>query len=48
LLVRANGSVADERWHADEVGLEDIVLAYLGQLAARAILSDPRGQGVVL
>src|SRR5438552_1954852 len=30
LLVRANGHVYDARWQVDEVGLEEIVLAYLG------------------
>ncbi|HEU0250400.1 MAG TPA: ABC transporter ATP-binding protein [Solirubrobacteraceae bacterium] len=31
LLVRANGHVYDSRWQIDEVGLEDVVLAYLEQ-----------------
>ncbi len=31
LLVRANGGVFDAAWRVDEVGLEEIVLAYLGQ-----------------
>ena len=31
LLVRTNGHVADAWWRVDEVGLEEIVLAYLGQ-----------------
>lgn len=30
LLVRANGHVYDSCWQIDEVGLEDVVLAYLG------------------
>jgi ABC-2 type transport system ATP-binding protein len=30
LLVRANGHVYDARWQVDDVGLEEIVLAYLG------------------
>ena len=29
LLVRANGHVYDSCWEIDEVGLEDVVLAYL-------------------
>jgi ABC-2 type transport system ATP-binding protein len=31
LLVRTNGRIADSSWRIDEVGLEEIVLAYLGQ-----------------
>src|SRR5437763_12496851 len=31
LLVRANGHLYDSRWQVDEVGLEEIVLAYLGR-----------------
>jgi ABC-2 type transport system ATP-binding protein len=34
LLVRMNGHLADPSWQIDEVGLEEIVLAYLGQGAA--------------
>ena len=34
LLVRANGHLYDARWHVDEVGLEEIVLAYLGRSTA--------------
>ena len=30
-LVRLDGPVADPRWQVEEVGLEDIVLAYMGQ-----------------
>jgi len=44
LLVRSNGQVADPRWHVDEVGLEEIVLAYLGQMAGRQVVSDLRGE----
>jgi ABC-2 type transport system ATP-binding protein len=33
LLVRANGHLYDARWQVDEVGLEEIVLAYLGRRA---------------
>jgi ABC-2 type transport system ATP-binding protein len=42
LLVRANGHVYDARWTVHELDLEEIVLAYLGQDAARrreAVLS---------
>ena len=35
LLVRANGHVYDSRWSVHELDLEEIVLAYLGQDAAR-------------
>jgi ABC-2 type transport system ATP-binding protein len=35
LLVRANGHVYDSRWTVHELDLEEIVLAYLGQGAAR-------------
>jgi ABC-2 type transport system ATP-binding protein len=31
LLVRANGHVYDTCWEQHEVGLEDVVLAYLGR-----------------
>jgi ABC-2 type transport system ATP-binding protein len=31
LVVRANGHLYDSRWQVDEVGLEEIVLAYLGR-----------------
>jgi ABC-2 type transport system ATP-binding protein len=34
LLVRANGHVYDADWELHELGLEEIVLAYLGQKAA--------------
>jgi ABC-2 type transport system ATP-binding protein len=40
LLVRANGHVYDARWQVGEVGLEEIVLAYLGQRAPRPALSQ--------
>jgi ABC-2 type transport system ATP-binding protein len=42
LLVRANGHVYDSHWRVHELDLEEIVLAYLGQDAARrrkAVLS---------
>jgi ABC-2 type transport system ATP-binding protein len=35
LLVRANGHVYDSEWAVHEIDLEEIVLAYLGQDAAR-------------
>jgi ABC-2 type transport system ATP-binding protein len=35
MLVRANGHVYDSRWTVHELDLEEIVLAYLGQDAAR-------------
>jgi ABC-2 type transport system ATP-binding protein len=35
LLVRTNGHVYDPSWRIEEVGLEEIVLAYLGQQAGR-------------
>ncbi|MGH3078130.1 MAG: ABC transporter ATP-binding protein, partial [Gaiellaceae bacterium] len=35
LLVRTHGHVADATWQVEEVGLEEIVLAYLGQQASR-------------
>jgi ABC-2 type transport system ATP-binding protein len=35
LLVRANGHVYDSRWTVHDLDLEEIVLAYLGQDAAR-------------
>ena len=35
LLVRADGHVYDSRWTVHELDLEEIVLAYLGQDAAR-------------
>jgi ABC-2 type transport system ATP-binding protein len=40
LLVRANGQIADPSWQTDEVGLEDIVLAYLGQMADARLSAD--------
>ena len=35
MLVRANGHIYDSRWTVHELDLEEIVLAYLGQNAAR-------------
>jgi ABC-2 type transport system ATP-binding protein len=37
VLVRTEGVVQDTAWQVDEVGLEEIVLAYLGQQAARPV-----------
>jgi ABC-2 type transport system ATP-binding protein len=37
MLVRLNGPVADPRWEAEDVSLEDMVLAYMGADAAPAI-----------
>jgi ABC-2 type transport system ATP-binding protein len=36
LVVRANGHLYDARWQVDELGLEEIVLAYLGRPAAES------------
>jgi ABC-2 type transport system ATP-binding protein len=33
LVVRANGHLYDSRWQVDEVGLEEIILAYIGRPA---------------
>jgi ABC-2 type transport system ATP-binding protein len=38
LMVRANGHVYDARWQIEEVGLEDVVLAYL-QSASQVVAS---------
>jgi ABC-2 type transport system ATP-binding protein len=37
MLVRLNGPVADPGWEAEDVGLEELVLAYMGADAAPAI-----------
>jgi len=42
LLVRVNGRVFDSSWEIQDVSLEDIVLAYMGQSGLRG--SDVRGQ----
>jgi hypothetical protein len=34
--VRANGHLYDSRWQVDEVGLEEIVLAYIGRRFSEA------------
>lgn len=36
LVVRANGHVYDARWHIAEIGLEEVVLAYLGRQSQQA------------
>jgi ABC-2 type transport system ATP-binding protein len=41
MLVRLNGQIPDAQWRSDEVGLEDIVLAYLGRTTARAMAPEP-------
>jgi ABC-2 type transport system ATP-binding protein len=46
LLVRTNGHVADPRWQVEEVGLEDIVLAYLGQMSEAQTAVDPWAEEV--
>lgn len=46
LLVRVNGPVAEAAWSIDEVGLEDIVLAYLGQRTAPLSEAEPRAAAV--
>lgn len=37
MLVRLNGPVADPEWVAEDVSLEDMVLAYMGADAAPAM-----------
>jgi ABC-2 type transport system ATP-binding protein len=37
LLVRGTAPVIDPAWESSEVGLEEMVLAYMGQDAASAI-----------
>jgi ABC-2 type transport system ATP-binding protein len=46
LLVRVNGSVPEGDWSVDELGLEEIVLAYLGQSATRRGEPEPRAEAV--
>ena len=36
LFVRGDGAIADPSWRIDEVTLEEVVLAYLGQQTERA------------
>ncbi len=42
LLVRVNGRMFDPSWEVQDVSLEDIVLAYLGQSAAAVMLQHPQ------
>jgi ABC-2 type transport system ATP-binding protein len=44
LLVRANGHVYDAGWQIDEVGLEEIVLAYLGRRATGSAAPVPTAE----
>ena len=47
LLVRTTAPVADPAWAADHIGLEDLVLAYMSQLAphpARAATQSMEAQ----
>ncbi len=44
LLVRINGPLFDPSWEVQEVSLEDIVLAYLGQQATERLSSSPSAQ----
>jgi ABC-2 type transport system ATP-binding protein len=46
LLVRANGHVYDSCWQIDEVGLEEVVLAYLGRRPERLAASAPARESV--
>ena len=46
LLVCARGHVYDSSWEQNEVDLEEIVLAYLGQRTARAFEPRPVGEAV--
>ena len=41
VLVRTNGPLFDPSWEVQEVSLEDIVLAYLGQQATEQLSSSP-------
>jgi len=42
LLVRTSGPVFDPAWTVSEVGLEDLVLAYMKQSAAPAARNNRR------
>jgi ABC-2 type transport system ATP-binding protein len=46
LLVRANGHVYDSCWQIDEVGLEEVVLAYLGRRPKRPAAPAPARESV--
>ena len=47
LLVRVNGRVSEAGWCVDEVGLEEIVLAYLGRRTAPPIPVEPYPEAAV-
>jgi ABC-2 type transport system ATP-binding protein len=47
LLVRLNGRVPEAGWHVDEVGLEEIVLAYLGRRTAQPVHVEPHREAAV-
>jgi len=42
LTVRTDGPIIDPRWEVEEVGLEDLVLAYLGRTGGRADATEVR------
>ncbi len=46
LLVRANGRVSEPAWSVAETGLEEIVLAYLGERTAPLSGEEPRAAAV--
>ena len=41
-MVRIDGPIVDPRWRVDDVGLEEIVLAYLGRGASARRYRDAR------
>jgi ABC-2 type transport system ATP-binding protein len=45
LLVRTNGPIFDAAWEVQDVSLEDIVLAYLGQQVTDNLSSPPPQAG---
>lgn len=47
LLTRLNGHVFDANWTPQDVSLEDIVLAYLGQSRQRQAASIPSAEGIL-
>ena len=46
LLVRVNGRIGDPDWSVDEIGLEDVVLAYLDRAATRENELEPQAAAV--
>jgi ABC-2 type transport system ATP-binding protein len=46
LLVRANGRVSEPGWSVDELGLEEIVLAYLGRRSPAPTEAEPHATAV--